>query len=273
VRKPDIYLLGRGIAGGVSQMTVEALDALRASRIVFDLSGDVRAVRRVHRNVVDLYDEYWTGELCDDVYERLKQRVLDEAETNGPTVALVVDGHPMVFDDVNWSIVRAGRRRGLRVQPLPGISCVDTMMIDLGVDVGDGTQIVHANQLVVYDIRLDPHLQTFVFQVGKFGTSFFSAETARNLEGRFTPLVEHLTRFYPSDHVVTLLVSSGNGSGATIRKRLRLSSLDDARAFLHRRQDDGLTMHIPAVPRAVVNKAFASAVDDERHLDRIAVRK
>ena len=254
-------------------MTVEALDALHASRIVFDLSGDVRAVRRVHQNVVDLYDEYWTGELCDDVYERLEDRVLDEAETNGPTVAIVVDGHPMVFDDVNWGIVHSGRRRGLCVQALPGISCVDTMMIDLSVDIGDGTQIVHANHLVIYKIRLDPHLQTFVFQVGKFGTSFFSAETTRNRAGRFTPLVEHLTRFYPPGHVATLLVSLGSGNGATVRKRVPLGALDDARAFLHRHEDDGLTMHIPAVPRRVVNKAFADAVDDEGHLDRIAVRK
>jgi len=271
-RKPDIYLLGRGIGSGLSQMTVEALDALRASRVVFDLSGDVRAVRRVHRNVVDLYDEYWTGELCDNVYARLQDRVLNEVETNGPTVAIVVDGHPMVFDDVNWGIVRAGRRRGLKVQPLPGISCVDTMMIDLGVDIGDGTQIVHANHLVIYEIHLDPHLQTFVFQVGKFGTSFFSAETARNRPGRFTPLAEYLTGFYPPDHKATLIVSSGNG-GAPIRKRVPLGALDEARAFLHRHQDDGLTMHIPAVPRPAVNKALAEAFDDERHLDRIAVRK
>ena len=265
----DIYLLGRGIADGVSQMTAEAFDAIRRSRLVFDLSGDVRAIRKLHRNVVDLSSDYWTGELCDNVYERLQEMVLREAETNGPTISIVVDGHPMVFDDVNWGIVRAGRRRGLSVVPLPGISCVDTMMIDLGVDIGIGAQIVHANHLLSYNITLDPHLQTFVFQIGKFGTSFFSAETRRNRPGRFTPLVEHLTRFYPPEHVATLIVSSG--TGATIRKRLPLGALDDARTFLHRHQDDGLSMHIPAHPREPVNETFARAIDDERHLAEIAV--
>lgn len=270
-KKPavDIYLLGRGIADGVSQMTVESLDALRASRIVFDLSGDYKAIRKLHPNVVDLHKEYWTGELCDDVYERLQERLLSEAETNGPTISVVVDGHPMVFDDVNWGIVREGKRRRLNVVALPGISCVDTMMIDLGVDIGIGAQIVHANHLLTHDIALDPHLQTFVFQIGKFGTSFFTAETRRNRPGRFTPLVEHLTRFYPPGHVATLIVSSG--SGATIRKRVALGALDEARTFLHLHQDDGLTMHIPAHPRAPVNEEFTRAIDDERHLAEIAV--
>ena len=264
-KKPvDIYLLGRGIAGGVLQMTTEALDAIRKSRLVFDLSGDVRAIRKLHRNVVDLTKEYWTGELCDNVYERLQERLLSEAQTNGPTISVVVDGHPMVFDDVNWGIVRAGRRRGLSVVPLPGISCVDTMMIDLGVDIGIGAQIVHANHLLSYNIALDPHLQTFVFQIGKFGTSFFSAETRGNRPGRFTPLVEHLTRFYPREHIATLIVSGG------VRKRLRLGALDDARVFLHRHQDDGLSMHIPAYPRAPVNETFTRAIDDEGHLAEIA---
>src|SRR5436189_138447 len=175
-----IYLLGRGIADGVSQMTAEALAAIRKSRLVFDLSGDVRAIRKLHPNVVDLASDYWTGELCDNIYDRLQEMLLDEAKTNGPTISVVVDGHPMVFDDVNWGIVRAGRKRGLNVVALPGISCVDPMMV-------------------------------------------------------------------------------------------RLGTLDDARAFLHRHQDDGLTMHIPAYPRAPVNEAFTRAIDDERHLAEIAL--
>src|SRR5216684_4300705 len=122
------------------------------------------------------------------------------------------------------------------------------MMIDVGVDLGNGAQIVHANHLLLYDIKLDPHLQTYVLQIGKFGTGFFSRETKRNLAGRFTPLVEHLMRFYPPDHVVTLIISLGEKS---IRRRVKLCKLDDARVFLHTHQDGGLTMYIPAHPREI----------------------
>jgi precorrin-2 methylase len=267
-RRVDIYLLGRGIADGVSQMTIEAMEALRASRVVFDLSGDAKAIRKLHHNVIDLFDDYWTGEQCDNVYQRLEETIVDEVRKNGPGVSIVVDGHPMLFDDVNWSLLHKGKRRGLVVVAIPGISCLDTMMIDVGADLGNGAQIVHANQLLLYDIALDPHQQTYVLQVGKFGTNFFSRETRRNLPGRFTPLAAHLTRFYPADLVATLIVSLGEKS---IRRRVSVGELDDARAFLHRHQDDGLTMYIPARPRPIVNERFASALDDIDQLKAIAV--
>lgn len=265
----DIYLIGRGIADGTAHMTVEAVEALRSCRVVFDLSADVKAVRRLHPNVVDLAAEYWTGELCDDVYPRLKERVLTEAATNGPTVGIIVDGHPMVFDDVNWGIYRTGRRRGLRVEALPGISCLDTLLIDTGVDLGDGTQIVHASRLVLYGVTLDSSLHTYLLEVDKFGTNFFSVDTRGNRRGRFTPLAKYLTRFYPADHMVTLLVSTGRGAQAS--KRVRLGCLDDAGAFLHRHENEGMTMHIPAIDRDIVDEKFSRQVDDKAHLARIAV--
>src|SRR5947207_12059678 len=42
MKRADIYLLGRGIVDGVGQMTLETLEALRSSRLVFDLSGDMK---------------------------------------------------------------------------------------------------------------------------------------------------------------------------------------------------------------------------------------
>lgn len=267
-RSVDIYLLGRGIVNGTGQMTQEAIQAIESSRLVLDLSGDVGAVRKLHKNVVDLYSDYWTGELSDNVYDRLEELIVDEVRTNGPTVSVIVDGHPMFFDDVNWSLLRNGKRRRLNVVAVPGISCLDTMMIDVGVDLGNGAQIVHANHLVMYGIQLDPHLQTYVLQIGKFGTAFFSRETKRNLPGRFTPFVEHVTRFYPPDTMTTLMVSLGRD---TIRRKVRLGDLDSARAFLHRHQDDGLTMYIPARPRKPTNEEFTRGCDDLEQLARIAV--
>jgi uncharacterized protein YabN with tetrapyrrole methylase and pyrophosphatase domain len=268
MKRANIYLLGRGIVDGVGQMTLEALTAMRSCRLVFDLSGDAEAIKKIHPRVVDLHDEYWTGELCSDVYERLERRILDEAAWNRRgSIAVVVDGHPMFFDDVNWGMLRNGRKRGLTVVALPGISCLDTMMIDVDTDLGDGAQIVHANHLLLYDIALDAHLQTYVLQIGKFGSSFFSRETKRNRPGRFTPLIEHLGRFYNPDTMVTLIVSLGAES---LRQRVRLDKLDKSRAFLHRHEDDGLTMHIPAQPRGIVNERFSRELDDIEHLARIA---
>lgn len=268
-RRVDVYLIGRGIRDGVEQMTTESLNALKASRLVFETSGDAESVRGIHPNVIDMADDYWTGELCDDVYARMEDTIVREVRTNGPTVAVITDGHPMFFDEINWNLLKKGKRRGMNVVALPAVSSLDTMMIDVGMDVGDGAQIVHANQLLLYDLTLDPHLQTYVLQIGKFGTSFYSAGTKRNLPGRFTPLVKHLTRFYPADVMVTLIISLGEDS---IRRRVRLRDLDSARVFLHDRQNDGLTMHIPPCSEEM-NAKFSAQLDDPKHLAKIAVLK
>ena len=94
---------------------------------------------------------------------------------------------------------------------------------------------------------------------------YFSRETKRNRPGRFTPLVGHLTRFYTPEVTVTLIVSLGEHS---LRRRIALGRLDDARAFLHRHQDAGLTMHFPPQPRGIVNARFARELDDLGHLRR-----
>lgn len=266
-RPVDLYLVGRGVKYGIEQMTTESINAIKASRLVFETSGDPDAVRSIHGNVIDMDSDYWTGELCDDVYARMADTILDEVKKNGPTVAVITDGHPMLFDDVNWDLLHKGRRRGLNVVALPAVGCLDTMSIDVGMDLGAGAQIVGANHMVLYDIKLDPHMQTYVLQVAKFGTSFYSRETKRNRPGRFAPLVRHLTRFYPADIVVTLIVSLGEES---IRRRVRLGELDSARAFIHAQENNGLTMHIPPVPGEIVNEEFSRNVDDLEYLARIA---
>jgi uncharacterized protein YabN with tetrapyrrole methylase and pyrophosphatase domain len=266
-RAVDLYLLGRGVAKGVEQMTLEAIRALEKSRVVFDLSGDARSLRKLHGNVIDLAAEYWSGGLNTDVYARLEQRVLAEIRQNGPTVALVVDGHPLMGEGINWNLLRKARRRRMNVVAMPGVSSLDTMMIDVGFDLSDGAQIVEANDLLISGITLDPQLQTYVLQVAKFGTWFISRETKRNLPGRYAPLRDYLTRFYPPESVVTLIVSMGASS---IRRRVALRDLDDARAFLHRHQHHGLTLHIPACGGRIANEQFADDLEKFDHLLTIA---
>lgn len=269
-RPVDVYLVGRGVRDGVEQMTLESINAIKASRIVFETSGDPDATRTLNRNVIDMASDYWTGELADDVYDRMEKTIWKELKTNGPTVAVITDGHPMLFDQINWNLYHKGRRRGLNVVALPAVSSLDTMMIDLGMDLGEGAQIVHANQLMLYETPLDPHLQTYILQISKFGTSFYSRETKRSLPGRFTPLVRHLTRYYPKDVIVTLIVSMGADS---IRKRVRLGNLDSARGWIHAHENDGLTLHIPPTTSEVLNERFAENLDDLKYLAKIAELK
>lgn len=268
-RAVDIYLIGRGILG-VRQLTAEAREALQSCRLVFDLSGDAAAIRRVNRNVVDLSDDYWGhSDLNANIYERLTRKVLAEGG-RGPTIGLVTDGHPMVFDDVCWAIRRRGKKRGLHVVALPGVSCLDTMVIDLWVDLGNGSQIVEANQLVEWNMTLSPHLATFVFQVGKFGTEIIAAPRSSSRKGRYDALAEHLMRWFPPTHPVTLIVSAGDVRPAA-RRSVRLAMLDRARAFIDENAPYGLTLFLPPLP-STPDVAFGTRIRDHEHHADIAGR-
>src|SRR5260221_1959365 len=116
----DITIAGLPI-GGLDRTTPETLRALRTARVILDLTGNSRLLRKFCQQVINLDKEYWTDGLDEDVYKRIANIVLNQAG-NGPRVVLVVDGHPGIYQDLSWDIYDRGRRRGLRVVILPAVS-------------------------------------------------------------------------------------------------------------------------------------------------------
>ncbi len=237
-RKTDLWILGIGIRG-MQQITLETLEVLERCRRVLHLTHQHREMKRLNPNVVDLEPFYWTAAERDSVYEDLVELVLDEVE-NGPEVALVSYGHPMIYDDVTLDLVRLCRRRGFRCRVLPAVSCLDSLAIDLGIDYGYGLQVYEATQLVEEEYVMNPALHTLIMQLGVFGTSRIT-DRVPNRPGRFTPLVEFLERFYPSDHPATIAFSDdGSMSGPKVVKT-RISRLDSHRRSIF----PGVTLYLP----------------------------
>ena len=120
---------------------------------------------------MNLDSQYWTGELDTDVYTRMANTILDEAQ-EGPGVVMVGDGHPAYYDDVTWDIYRRGKRRGLNVKILPAISSIDSMAANCGLEIHTGGfQIFDATTIVAINQDLNPHVDTLIMQIGWFGTS------------------------------------------------------------------------------------------------------
>src|ERR1043165_7789048 len=140
-RANDITIAGLPI-GGLDRITPETVRALKAARVILDLTGNSRLLKKFCKHVVDLDSVYWTGEVDEEVYARIANIVLDEAK-GGPGVVLVVDGHPGIYQDLTWDISDRGRRRGLKVVILPAVSFLDIMIAfcDLRVDAS-GFQIL-----------------------------------------------------------------------------------------------------------------------------------
>jgi precorrin-3B methylase len=261
----DILLAGIGV-GGRANTTVATIELLRRARITLSLSVHTDWLRRICRKVVDLRELYYTGEEDERVYRRLTNLVLEEA-TRGSHVALVDDGHPLIYDDVCLAILRRGRRRGLKVIVQPAVSCLDAMVAECGVVMELGFQMVEATTLVATRQRLNPSFETLVLQLGWFGTSLLEPIEGHRPE-RFKPLQEYLLHFFAPGHRVRVLRARRSSTEPASISTCRLDRL----SHHYRRIEVDSTLHIPPT-RAYArwDSNFARQTTDPGHLERIAL--
>ncbi len=206
-RATDIFVVGTGIES-VRQLTLEAVDSLRACNTVFTVDhgfGVADFIASLGPEVIDLIPEYKPGLHRLITYQRMAARVVEKAMAN-PPVALAVYGHPSWLVFPAELIVEAARVMGLNVQVIPGISSVDTMVVELGIDPATrGLQIHEATGLVVFEHTIDPHVPCILLQVDAFRVETFNPK--RNNPGRLEELVRYLDRFYPPSHRITSVYS------------------------------------------------------------------
>lgn len=264
----DIALAGIGI-GGFEQITLETLEVFKRARIIFHLTSYHRRLKKCCKQVIDLDKEYWTGELDTEVYGRLSSIVLDEAK-RGPGVVMVGDGHPAYYDDVTWDIYRKGKRRGLEVRILPAISSIDSMAANCGLEINsNGLQILEATSIIAAGQELNPYIDTLIMQIGWFGTSL-TFEISHSKKGRFKPLTDYLSRYYPLSHRVRILSAPYSKNDSPVIITTKLGSLDQH----HRRILPIMSLFIPALPEATHdskgNAEFIRSTAGVEHLREIA---
>jgi len=263
----DIAIAGLPI-GGLNRTTPETLRTFNTARVIFDLSSHERLLRNFCKEVVNLDNEYWTGELDEVVYTRIATLVLNEA-LNGSGVVLVVDGHPGIYQDLSWDIYRRGRRRGLRVRVLPALSCIDLMIAFCGLRLDcKGLQIHDATSIVALNTRINPFVDLLVMQIGWFGTSLL-VDVAHSKKGRFAPLIKYLSQFYPGTHVARLLHAPLSPRRSSRGINTRISRLDK----FHKSITTDMTLFIPARSddtKSRINEIFIRQTEDPEHLAKIA---
>jgi uncharacterized protein YabN with tetrapyrrole methylase and pyrophosphatase domain len=263
---PDIYLVGLGIVG-VWHLTKEAEACLRTSRHAFLVDagfGVAEYVSELGPQVHNLLFEYRDRGNRVDTYRRMAAWVVDAALVEGP-VSFAVYGHPSLFVYPSQLIRRAGELLGLTVHTAPGISSLDTILIDLDLDPGlNGLQIYDANALLVENRSLDPEVPCLILQPDAVESAFHTRAPSR--PSRFRRLEAHLLRFYPPDHTVTSVRSSTHPLFEGERTTFELSRLSELFA------ENGLTGTLylpPARKSAEYDEELVRQVFDPLHLNRI----
>jgi len=237
----DIALTGIGI-GGFEQVTLATLEAFENARIIFHLTSHHRKLRKFCDNVVNLEKKYWTGEEDVEVYSRLADLLLNEAK-NGPGVVAVGDGHPAYYDDVTWDVYRRGKKLGLDVRIIPAISCLDSMAANCDLEINtNGIQILDAPSMLEWNQTLNPYLDALIMQIGWVGTQSL-VNMVNSRREAVSPVVNHLTRFYPASHKVRLLRAPYDRTEEATVITTPLGSLDRH----HRKIVTSMCLFIPAL--------------------------
>jgi tetrapyrrole methylase family protein/MazG family protein len=247
----DIYILGLGCFE-LLQVTSETLDILKRSQQILHLTSRHQDLLEINPNTQDLTPLYLKPGRDWDIYVEIAQYVISATATARPT-AFVVQGNPMIFNDISWEIARLGKKAGLRVQALPGVSCIDVIPIQLGFDMGDlGIQIFEATQLVLFQLEINPYLSTLILQISEFGTSRL-LEANKKLADSFDTLVSHLAKFFPQDHPAIFVRSTSSKRDPTVILATDLISIDEHLD----RIVPGMTLYLPRIGIPSVNEEIA----------------
>jgi len=237
----DLYLLGSGIRGTL-QMTEETRQALSVSRVIYVLHNDELVHKELARfaevrSFADLYDG---ATHRPDVYREMSQVLVEEA-AKGPGVAFVVHGHPLFLVSATEYTIELAESRGLRVSLIPGVSSFDTLLCDLGIDLGYALQMYDASTLIQGAYTLDPRVPTLVFQLA---TTLNASVTRGEVDAAvLQPLVDYLVRYFPEEHPCTVVHSGATLLERTEKVETTLGLLASSPVDLRFRP----TMFIPAV--------------------------
>ena len=203
----DIAIVGLGIVG-VHQITREVEETIRRCRHTFVVDsgfGIVSYLKGICAEVTSLLPLYESGKSRLPTYRRMAAEVIDGAIAS-PPVCFATYGHPLVYCYPAVLIQRAAKLLNLRVETLPGISALDTLLLDLDIDIAaDGLQMYEATDLILRRRPIQTDVPCALWQVNILADPVH--RTDRRSAEQFLPLQNYLLEFYPPEHPITLVVS------------------------------------------------------------------
>ncbi len=264
----DIYIVGTGIAS-VQHITREVDAALRRSQEVLyvDNGFGVREyLEQICPQITNLHPvAYREGGERLNAYSIMAAKVI-EAALDHPPVSFALYGHPLVFAHPPFQVLKVAPLFGLRVKVLPGISAMDTLFVDLGLDPSvQGLQMYEATDLLLRQRPLQRDVPCLLWQIGTVESRLYSESVSK--PERFSRIKNYLLRFYPPEHKLVAVYAS---TYSLVPSTLTVFSLKDIESYtecLHQ----GVTVYIPAVEsRPIADHELSSEMDSVLYLQKIA---
>lgn len=245
-----LIVVGTGIQGG-GQTTLAAQRTIeRADRVLFAVVDPftVSWLRALNPNAESL-PYPMDDTLRRQTYAEMVERILAELR-KGLRVCAVFYGHPGVLTTPAHEAVARARREGFRARMLPGVSALDCLVADLGVDPGrHGCQIYEATDFLIRGRGFDVHTPLLLWQVGSIGNlGFFDEHDGAAIRRGLETVAEVLLRCYEPAHQVVIYEAAVLPTDAPRVERVALASL------AHARVTDLSTLYVPPLAPAMLDR-------------------
>ena len=263
--KHHITVVGLGIKN-LDHLTREAAHAIQSANEVLYVDTGVATHEYLEghcSNVTSLYAQsYAEGHSRTQAYEYMAARTLDAALEHSPVV-FAIQGHPLIFCQPPFLIRNTAKALGLNTRILPGISAIDTVACDLGIDpCTAGLQMYEATDLLLRKRPLQTDVPALIWQVGTVESRLHTSRVSD--AKRFYRFQSYLQGFYPDNHPVIAVYSSTFATMPPTRYNFRVDEICAYSHLLH----PGVTLYLPAATqRPIQDEQLREAIDDPRHLN------
>ncbi|WP_437617417.1 SAM-dependent methyltransferase [Sorangium sp. So ce1151] len=256
-REGSLVVVGTGIQWA-GQTTLAARRAIEAAdTVLFAVAdaGTVRWLRSLRADAVSLRYGVSDGPPRRDVYRGMVDDILAEVR-RGTRVCAVFYGHPGVFSTPAHEAIRRARGEGFIARMLPGVSFLDCLVADLGLDPGhEGFLAYEATDFLIRRRPFAIHTPLVLSQIALIGNPHvFDPRASDRIQRGLTVLGEALCASYPSSHEAIVYDASTHPIEPPRILRQRLRDLGGAPV------SDLSTLYVPPVGQAPIDRAMWARV-------------
>jgi precorrin-6B methylase 1 len=253
-----LVVVGTGIQWA-GQTTLAGAQAIRGADVVLFAVADpwaARWIRSLSPRAESLsYPR--DGRPRKEIYEAMVERIGDEVRS-GKRVCVVFYGSPAVLTRPAHEAVRRARSEGYHAVMLPGVSSIDCLFADLGVDPGGrGCAMFEAHALLARRPVIDTAAHLVLCQIALVGNRGpFDPHDKGTLRRGLACLGERLAPLYPAGHEAIVYEASTHPLRPFRADRVRLDALADAEV------SEISTLYVPPVPAREDAERLAEAEED-----------
>lgn len=255
-KQGELLIIGSGIDSVGFCFGDEALIA-NADKVLYCVADPATVVwlRQLRPDALDLYVLYADSKVRYTTYMEMAEAQLYWVR-QGLRVVVIFYGHPGIFVLSTHRAVQIARREGHRAVMKAGVSALDTLCADLGVDPSHpGLQTHEATDCLIRRRRIDTSLHVVLWQVGLIGELGYRRQGYLN--NHFSYFVSWLEELYGSDYEITHYIGSRYPGSDPLIQVVRLADLHNPD---RQRDITGLsTFYIP--PRDAIPMDQQTAVE------------